>query len=62
MEMGKVTSYDPREEGWGGGGLWVDARTLSARAWDLRRMLGYQDFTNACDVVLNPNGALLELF
>ena len=27
---------------------------LSTCAWNLSRMLGYQELTNACDVVMNP--------
>ena len=29
---------------------------LSTCAWNLSRMLGYQELTNACDVVMNPTG------
>ena len=34
--------------------LSVNACMLSTCAWNLSRMLGYQELTNACDVVMNP--------
>ena len=34
--------------------LSVNACMLSTCAWNLSRMLGYQELKNACDVVMNP--------